>query len=201
MTSKGPSHKQVIIPMSIENAKYFIRESSMHVININRALKGIKSNVMADFIHTDSKGIIISTNNVTCLLDLQEIEKYVKNTLCAVADQIEAPRLPQSKSYLKIVGIPYLSEITNACLKSDDVKKILKANHIFNNIVLTLKLRVIKISPKSDMSIVWIDIWDIQNRSKAKTIINRRFNVGSFIATVRRTNINPEVPLYKNCWK
>ena len=94
MMSKGLSCKQVIIPMSIENAKYFIRESSMHVININRTLKDIKSNIMADFIHIDSKRIIISTNNIACPLDLQEIEKYVKNLLYTVADQIEAPKLP-----------------------------------------------------------------------------------------------------------
>ena len=92
--SKGLSCKQVIIPMSIENAEYFIRESSMHVININRTLKDIKSNIMADFIHIDSKRIIISTNNIACPLDLQEIEKYVKNLLYTVADQIEAPKLP-----------------------------------------------------------------------------------------------------------
>ena len=72
--------------MNVENAKYFMRESSMYVININRALKGIKSNVMANFVHSDSKVIIISTNNVTCLSNLQEIKKCVKNTLCTVAD-------------------------------------------------------------------------------------------------------------------
>jgi len=118
-----------------------------------------------------------------------------------VADQIELPKLLQSKSYLKIVGILYLSEVTNTQLSSDNVEKILKANHIFNNIVLTLKPRVIKVSPKSDMSIVWIDIWNTQNGSKAKTIINRRFNVSSFIATVRGANMNFGVPLCKNCWK
>jgi len=170
--------------MSIENTKYFIREFSFYIININRALKGIKSNVMANFICTDAKGIIIPTNNVMCPSDLQEIKKYIKNSLCTVADQIKSPRLPQSKSYLKIVSIPYLSEVTNARLSSDNVEKILKANHIFNDIVLASKLRVIKVSPKSDMSIIWINIWDTQNGSKAKTIINRRFNVGSFIATV-----------------
>ena len=109
---------------------------------------------MANFIYTDVKGIIISTNNVMCPLDLQEIEKYVKNSLCMVVDQIESSRLPQSKSHLKIVGIPYLSKVTNAYLSSDDVEKILKANHIFNNIVLASKLKVIKVSSKSDMSIV-----------------------------------------------
>ena len=171
--------------MSIENMKYFMRESSIHVININRALKDIKSNVMADFVHLNDKGIIISTNNVAGPSDLQEIEKYVKNTLCAVADQIAMLMLPQSKSYLKIIGIPFVSEFTNSWITSDNVKKILKANHIFNDIVLASKPRVIKVSPKSDMSIVWIDIWNTQNGSKARTIINKRFNVGSFIVTVK----------------
>jgi len=114
MITKGLSCKQVIVPMSIENTKYFMRESSMHVININRALKGIKSNIMADFVRLDSKGIIISTNNVTCLSNLQEIKKYVKTTLCVVTDKINTSRLPQSKSYLKIIGIPFVSEYTNS---------------------------------------------------------------------------------------
>ena len=109
---------------------------------------------MADFVRLDSKGIIISTNNVTCLSNLQEIKKYVKTTLCVVTDKINTSRLPQSKSYLKIIGIPFVSEYTNSWLISDDVEKILKANHIFNNIVLALKLRVIKVLSKSDMSIV-----------------------------------------------
>jgi len=44
--------------------------------------------------------------------------------------------------------------------------------------------RIIKVLPKSDMAIVWIDIWDTQNGSNTKMIINRHFNVGSFIAMV-----------------
>ena len=34
-----------------------------------------------------------------------------------------------------------------------------------------------------------------------KGLINRCFNVGSFIAMVRRENINLGVPQYKKCWK
>ena len=100
--------------MNIDNARKYIKDSSTHIININRALKSIKSNIMADFIRINDKGIIISTNNVASSLDLQEIEKCVKNSLVAEADQIKFPRLPQSKSYLKIVGIPYLNEQSNS---------------------------------------------------------------------------------------
>ena len=121
----------------------------------------------------EDKRIVITTNNISLNSDLQEIEKYVKNSLSTDVKQISSPRLPQSKSYLKIVGIPYNSEITNSHISSNDVKCILKSNHIFNDIVLASKPRIIKVSPKSDMCIIWIDIWDSQSGSNAKKIINR----------------------------
>jgi len=144
--------------MKINSTNNFVKDSSTHVININRALKNIKSNVMADFIRSDNKDIVIATNNITSPLDLQAIEKYVKSTVCIEAEHVEFPRLPQSKSYLKIIGIPHLSEHTNTRITSDDIKRLLKSNHIFNDIVLTSKPRDIQVFPKSDMSIIWIDI-------------------------------------------
>ena len=63
-------------------------------------------------------------------------------------------RLPQLKSYLNILGILYLIEDTNIPINSDVVKKIIKPTHIFNDVVLAFKLRVIKASPKSDMAII-----------------------------------------------
>jgi len=173
MTTKSPSHKQVIVPMNNDLGKRFIKDLATHVTNINRALKNIKSNICTDFIHTDNKGIIITTNNIASNSDLQEIEKYVKNSHQTNDDSIVTPRLPQSKSYLKIVGILYFVNKSNICISSEDIKCILKNNHIFNDIILVSRLRVIKVSPKSDIAIVWIDIWDTQNGNNAKKIINR----------------------------
>ena len=51
------------------------------------------------------------------------------------------------------------------------------------------------------MSIIWIDIWDVQSGSRAKGLINHCFNVGRYIATIRGANMNPEVLQCKNCWK
>ena len=50
------------------------------------------------------------------------------------------------------------------------IKKVIKENHIFNNIILTSKLRVIKVSSKYDMFIVWINIWDVQSCYNHKTL-------------------------------
>ena len=68
--------------------------------------------------------------------------------------QVKSPRLPQSKLFLKIISTSYLKEDTNKLIIANVVKKIIKDNHIFNNVVLALRPRVIKISPKSDISIV-----------------------------------------------
>jgi len=72
---------------------------------------------------------------------------------------------------------------------------------MFNNITLALYPWIVKASSKSDMAIIWVDIWDLQNETKTKSIINRSFNLGRHIATVRGTNINPGVLQYRNCWK
>jgi len=154
MTTKRPSHKQVIVPMSIDNTNKFVKESCIHITNINRTLKNIKSDVIADFICVKNKSMIISTNKVASLLDLQSIKKYIKNTHYIEVEQMEFLRLSQSKSYLKIIGILYLSKQTNTHITSNDIEKILKNIYIFNNIVLASKPRVIKVSPKSNIAIV-----------------------------------------------
>ena len=130
------------------------------------------------------------------------IDQYIKNSNDINSLQVEEPRLPKSKSYLKIISIlffPYAN--SQKKLTSNNIELILKQNHIFDNISLISKPRVIKVSPKSDMSIVWIDIWDVQSGSNVKMLINRFFNVGRYIATIREANMNPSVPQYKNYWK
>ena len=202
ITTKGPSRKQVIIPMSNDNNSKFMKNSSVHVTNINKTLKNTKSKVLVDFIQSDPLGITVVTNKVSLQSNLKIIEHYIKNVDNINTCQVEVLCLSQSKSYLKIKGIPYfLHGNMQDCLTSNDVETIIKQNQIFNNITLTFKSQVIKASPKSDMLIIWIDIWGIQSGSRAKGLINCCFNVGKYIATIRGTNMNPGVLQCKNCWK
>jgi len=154
MTTKGPSRKQVIIPMVKDNIDRFMKNSSIHVANLNRNLRNAKSKVLVDFIHSDPLGITVVTNKVSLNSDLLTIEKYVKNLENIDSTQVETPQLPQSKLYLKIIDIPYYphrSYNSQEHLSSKDIKDIIKQNQIFDNITLVSKLRVIKVSPKSDM--------------------------------------------------
>ena len=98
MTTKEPSRKQVIIPMNVANARNLIKDSSLHMSNINRALKNIKLEIMADFICSENRRVVIITNKVAGTLNLQTIERYVKNISNIEVNQVKASRLPQSKS-------------------------------------------------------------------------------------------------------
>ena len=146
--------KQVIIPMSNNIAKEFIKNLSLYIVNINCALKAIKSSTIANFIHVEDKGIVIMTNNISSGSDFQEIKKYIKNSFSSNIDKVSPARLPQSKSYLKIVSILFISEKTNSHISSDEIEDVLKNNHLFNNIILASKPCIIKVSPKSNMAIV-----------------------------------------------
>ena len=70
MTTKGPSCKQVIVLMNSKLSKKFIKDLSLHVTNINCALKGIASKTIVDFIRMEDKGIVITTNNISLNSDL-----------------------------------------------------------------------------------------------------------------------------------
>ena len=105
---------------------------------------------MVDFIHIKNGGLVISTNKVARALNLQTIKKYVKNTNNTEANQVETPRLPQLKSFLKVIGILFISEFTNTQIIVNEIKKTIKNNHIFNNVILVSITRIIKVSLKSD---------------------------------------------------
>ena len=91
-------------------------------------------------------------------LNLSTIEKYMKNIKNINSDLIESPHLPKSKSYMKIIGLPYTTE--KGVMIPDIIKRVLKKTHLFKDIVLASKLCVIKASLKSDIAVIWVDIWD-----------------------------------------
>ena len=131
-----------------------MKSLSLHISNLNRMLKSIKSDVMADFVHSDYTGITIITNKVATSLDLQTIEKYIKETNQIDSENIKTPQLSQSKLYLKIIGISYLLENTNTSILVNIVETIIKNNYIFNNTAIASKSRIIKVSLKSDIAII-----------------------------------------------
>jgi len=107
MTTKKPSRRQILVSMSSSNSAKIMAISSKHITNINRVLKIIKSDVMADFICTDNCGFTITTNKVVFPLYLNMIKKYIKNVDTIDSKESIVSQLPQSKFYLRILDILY----------------------------------------------------------------------------------------------
>ena len=126
MTTKGPSKKHIIIPMSAENVFSFMKNLSTNVANINRQLRNAKTDLLVDYIRSDSNGIIIVVNKIAQPPDLTIIDQFIKNSNDVNALQVEESRLPKSKSYLKIIGIPFYPHANlQDRLTSADIKIIL----------------------------------------------------------------------------
>ena len=94
MTTKDLLYKQIIVPISKNNMKKFIASSNNYIANLNRALKNIKSDILADYIHSEQSSITIITNKIASLSNLQIIEKYVKNIENINFENIKTPQLP-----------------------------------------------------------------------------------------------------------
>ena len=94
MTTKDPSRKQVIIPMSSENNSIFMKNLALHVTNINKHLWNAKSEVLVDYIRSNPLGITVITNKVSQQSDLQIINQYIKNSSNINVLQVEEPYLP-----------------------------------------------------------------------------------------------------------
>jgi len=150
--TREQSRREVIIPMTKANAELIVNSAHIHISNINKCLKNSKSDTFADFIQFNINGIIIMTNKPASNLDLSTIEKYLKNIQNVNPDSIKSPRLSKSKSYMKIIGLPYLSEL--GVITPDIIEGVLKDSHLFKDTILASKSCIIKASSKSDKIVV-----------------------------------------------
>jgi len=89
-------------------------------------------------------------------------------------------------------------ENINIPISFNVVKSIIKNTHIFNDIILASKPRVIKVSPKLDMVIIYVDIWNVQSSTEAKCLMNKCFNIGNFIVTIQDANMSSGISQCKN---
>ena len=121
---------------------------------MNCALKGVKSNNFINFIQLDHRGLIVISNKVTSPSDLLVIELYIKNQIFMNTNDVQSAQLLQLKLYLKILGIPYFREDMNTSIDASYMENIIKMTHVFDNVQIASKPRVVKVLSKSDIVIV-----------------------------------------------
>jgi len=156
MTTRGPSRKKVIIPMTKLNAELIMKSVHKQITNINEYLKNSNLDIIADFICLSNNGVIITTNRPANATELSRIKNFLKKIDNIDPISIEAPHLSKSKSYMKIVRLSYNSEL--GMITPDFIEGVLKETYLFKDTTLASKPRVIKVSPKSNKIVVWVNI-------------------------------------------
>jgi len=100
----------------------------------------------------------MSTNSVAFAAELEVIKQWLKKT-ANLGDVTEVePRLSQSKSFLKILGIPYWDSKISLPVTPAQVAEALSSSPLFESVILASMPHIMKASPSSDMFVIWIDI-------------------------------------------
>lgn len=160
ITTKDSSRKQIVIPISTNNSEAIITQANAHIANINKLLKNVKYNVSTNYICSNNKRIVITTNKAVASSNLNIVERYIKELDNINSNNVivMSSYLSQSKLYLKVLEVPYFLKNINLPIISNMIEMIIKEAYIFNNIVLVSCPHIIKAFPKLDMTVIWIDI-------------------------------------------
>ena len=200
MTTQGPTRYQVLIPLTLAAAETVVANAALAVESCNKGLVSARSKLRVESVHKAWDGVSMSTNSVASVVELEVIKQWLKKT-ASLGEITEVEScLPQSKSFLKVLGVPYWDSKTSLPVTPTQVAEALSSSSLFEGITLASISHIMKASPSFDMSVIWINIWNSQKGSKGKTLINCSFNFGCHTVTVRGTAMHPGVAQCHNCW-
>ena len=189
-----------MIPLAPAAAEMVVANDASAVESCNKGLVSACSKLRVESVRKAWDGVSMSTNSVASVAELEVIKQWLKKTAGLGEITEVEPCLPQSKSFLKVLGVPYWDSKTSLPITPAQVAEALSSSPLFESITLASMPHIMKASPSSDMSVIWIDIWDSQKGSKGKILINRSFNFRRHTATVRGTAIHPGVAQCHNYW-
>ena len=189
-----------MIPLTPATAEMVVANAVSAVKSCNKSLVSACFKLRVESVHKAWNDVFISTNFVASAEELEVIKQWLKKIAGFGKDTEVEPRLPQSKSFLKILGVSYWDSNSSLPITPTQVAEALSTSPLFEGITLASIPRIMKASPSSDMSVIWINIWNSQKGSKSKILINHLFNFGHHTATVRGTAMYPGVAQCHNCW-
>jgi hypothetical protein len=165
---------------------------------VNWGLEQNKSKLCIKAIMGTSRvlGFTLITIRVANSRNLKILKLYVGHMLNTTQDFDLG--IPQSKSYLKIVHVPFL--LNNSPIIPELMSEAMKRHELANNFVLASPPRIARNTKDSDSCMVWFDLWDSQNGKRAVPLVNRHINIGGWTSTIWATSMHPGIPQCHNCW-
>ena len=166
MTIQGLTRHQVLIPLAPATAEVVVANAALAVKSCNKGLISARSKLRVESVRKAWDRVFMSTNSVASAAELEVIKQWLKKTAGLGESTEVEPRLLQSKSFLKVLGVPYWDSKTFLPVTPAQVVEAFFSSPLFEGVTLASMPCIMKASPSSDMSVIWIDIWDSQKGSK-----------------------------------
>jgi len=154
MTMHRPTRRQVLIPLDTPTVEVVVANTATAVESCNRGFVEAHSKLRVESVRKAWDGISMSTNFVASAVELEVIKQWLKKVAGLAASTVVEPRLPQSKSFLKILGIPYWGNNSSLPTTQAQVESVIANTPIFEGVVLASRPCIMKVSPSSDMSVI-----------------------------------------------
>ena len=107
MTTQGLTRCQVLVPLDSAAAELIVANAASAVQSCNKGLVEACSKLRVESVHKAWDGMSMSTNSVASAAELEVIKQWLKKTARLGESTEVEPRLSQSKSFLKILGVSY----------------------------------------------------------------------------------------------
>jgi len=107
MTIQGPTRCQVLILLDPAAIETVVANAASVVLSCNKDLVEARSKLRVESVCKVWNGVSMSTNSVASAAELEVIKQWLKKTAGLGESTEVEPHLPQSKSFLKILGVPY----------------------------------------------------------------------------------------------
>jgi len=107
MMTQGPTRCQILVPLDSAAAELIVANAASAVKSCNKGLVSARSKLRVESVRKAWDCVSMSTNSVASVTELEVIKQWLKKTAGFGESTEVKPCLPQSKSFLKILGMPY----------------------------------------------------------------------------------------------
>ncbi|KXN92520.1 hypothetical protein AN958_05375 [Leucoagaricus sp. SymC.cos] len=203
LTTRGPTCKQVLIPYS-EMVTITCLQRHHHILEtVNHGLINQHSKLcvlaMSEGCSGAVFGLAFSTNLVPTPGECDIIHEWLSKAIQCDKDKVPIPRVPMSKSYLKITGVNFYTPTDwhddgSNQLMADDVLYVMNRNPLFENITLAFPPRVMRATPHSDMAIIWSSLKELGIHSRRLDAeLSSIHSVNNHIIVIAYGNVPPSI--------
>ena len=201
-TSKGPTRKQLLVAYPSEDV--LPREANLPLVctRANKALRDSGSPLKVISVTWAYRGLSLATSAVPQPKEIDLLRGSIYESLPRAKQDKPWVGLPQSTSYLKVLDVPYFSD-ANLTVRTtrEEVESALRHSPLADSITLTGAPRIDRTSQHSSTGTAYFNIWDSQNGSNARRLINQSVFINGTLCRIAPAAASPGVSLCTRCWR